>query len=244
MSKIKSFINDIASVFNEAPGLFVSIMLALFIVFAVGLVALGIGPDALVDTNDDEDSYIVENDTLDVFADTTVIADSEPPRLVDEDTEQQAVLSASIESQPVRIIISSVGIDTPIINPTSQDINVLNEALNSGAVRYPGSGNPEDITNMFIFGHSSHLPVVNNQAYKALNDLEDVLPGDIVRVQTESKEYHYRVTNVQLVSAENAWVEFASTKKKLTLSTCNNFGSKQDRFVVEAEWIGEFELSI
>lgn len=236
MQYFSQLIRDVRTVLSEEPGLFVSITLSLFVVFALGLVALGIGPDALVDTDDEviDEPAPIEEATL---------IDSEPPDVVDERTINQQVLGTTEGEPPVRLIVSSVGIDTPIVNPDSQDIDALNTALNSGAVRYPGSGTPENITNMFIFGHSSHLPVVNNQAYKALNDLEDVLPGDLIRVQTATAEYHYRVTDVQLVSADNAWVEFASNIKKLTLSTCNNFGSKQDRFVVEAEWIGEFALT-
>ena len=244
MSIVRNIFDDFHTVVSNAPGVFVSITLALFLILTVGLVALGIGPSVLVATDDEDIEEQEVVDPADVIATEhpSAIADIEPPTLVDDSTAQAAVLSASTESEPLRLIVSSVGIDTPVLNPQSQDINALNEALNSGAVHYPGSGNLEDITNMFIFGHSSHLPVVNNEAYKALNDLEDTLPGDLIRVQSTTKEYHYRITSIELVSADNAWVEFQSDIKKLTLSTCNNFGSKQDRFVVEAEWIGEFLL--
>ena len=150
--------------------------------------------------------------------------------------------AASAASAPARIIIDAVGIDTPISNPASADTATLDGALASGAVRYPGSGNLEDVSNVFLFGHSSHLPVVNNPAYRAFNDIEKLEVGDLIRVQSETVEYHYRVETVEEVTAGEAWVRFDSSERRLTLSTCNNFGSKQDRFVVTASFVGSYAL--
>lgn len=138
---------------------------------------------------------------------------------------------------PRRITIDSVGIDVNIENPVSRDIAVLDNALLSGAVRYPGSGYLDDPTNMFIFGHSSHLPVVNNANFQAFNNLEKVKKGDIVSVFSNDAVNTYRVTTVRLVDAEEALVDLTPSGKKLTLATCNNFGSPGDRYLVEAEFV-------
>jgi len=50
-----------------------------------------------------------------------------------------------------------------VLNPQSRDIKVLDEALNSGAVHYPGTGSLTEDANVFIFGHSSFLPNVINK---------------------------------------------------------------------------------
>jgi LPXTG-site transpeptidase (sortase) family protein len=47
-------------------------------------------------------------------------------------------------------------------------------------------------------------------------------------------EYLYRVDRVYETSADDAEVKIETGKPKLTLVTCDSFGSKSDRFVVEA----------
>lgn len=146
------------------------------------------------------------------------------------------------DALPKRIIIDAIGVDAVINNPTSRDIEVLDEALLSGVVRYPGSGDLEDHTNMFLFGHSSHLPVVNNELFRVFNELSELEVGDVIRVQSDGFEYRYMVSSVDLVDAAEAWVELSNRQKKLTLSTCNSFGVPTDRFVVEADYLGRSSL--
>ena len=137
---------------------------------------------------------------------------------------------------PLRVVIDDVGIDTQIQNPDTTDVAVLDEELRSGAVHYPGSGIPGN-GNMFLFGHSSSLAVVRNQAYKTFNGIQNLERGDEIVVYSEDEKFIYRVLNVKMVSAEEALVDFSSSKDMLTLSTCNTFGQKQDRFVVEADYV-------
>jgi LPXTG-site transpeptidase (sortase) family protein len=141
---------------------------------------------------------------------------------------------------PRRVVIESVDIDTSIQNPESRDIQVLDDALLQGAVHYPGSGLLDDRSNMFLFGHSSFLPTVNNQNFRAFNNLEKVKEGDLIRVESTDTVNIYRVVGVRLVDASEALVELGINEKKLTLSTCNSFGSPSERFVVEADFVGSF----
>ena len=142
----------------------------------------------------------------------------------------------------MRIIIDSIEVDSKIVNPHSTDLAVLDEALLDGVVHYPGSGNLEDTSNMFLFGHSTGFRVVNNEAFKVFNNLKHLEKGNVIRMQSQEKEYVYRVTDVSLVNADEAFVELSNTKKTLTLSTCNSFGAKQERYVVKALFVGEYVL--
>jgi LPXTG-site transpeptidase (sortase) family protein len=148
-----------------------------------------------------------------------------------------------VDDRPIRIIADAINLDASIVNPESRDINALDEALRRGVVHYPGSGNLEDRSNMLFFGHSSYLPHVQNEWYRVFNNLSQLAPGDMVRVQADGYEYHYAVSEVVLVDADKALVEFSTQEKKLTLSTCNSFGAKTERFVVEADYIGRVPLS-
>lgn len=143
---------------------------------------------------------------------------------------------------PTRIVIESVGIDITIENPESRDIAVLDEALLAGAVHYPGSGLLDDNSNMFLFGHSSFLPVINNENFRAFNGLEKVKRGDIIRVESSDTVNIYSVMRVELIDAQEALVELSTREKKLTLSTCNSFGAPGDRYIVEASFVGSYSL--
>lgn len=145
-------------------------------------------------------------------------------------------------TDPVRIIIDSVGIDSVILNPESRSISVLDEALRGGVVHYPGSGTLTDTSNMFLFGHSSYLPVVYNPAYQLFNNLEKVQVGGDIVIMSESHKYIYRVSKVSLVDAKEALVEFSDKKKMLTLSTCNSFGETSERYIVEADFVRSYPL--
>lgn len=136
--------------------------------------------------------------------------------------------------QPIRIVIPSVGTDGVIRNPTSTNINTLDNELTQGAVRYPGSGFP-GVGNMFIFGHSTGIKIVQNKAYKVFNTIQNTKEGDEVHILTSKNLYIYKVATVEEVDKNEALVEF-NTKGKamLTLSTCDSFGTKNDRFVVKA----------
>lgn len=145
--------------------------------------------------------------------------------------------------RPLRVVIESVDIDARVETPTSRDVAVLDSALLKGAVHYPGSGTLADVANMFIFGHSSHLRVVNNDNFRAFNGLEKVKEGETIRVESSDTVNVYRVRSVELVSADEALIELSGRSKMLTLSTCNSFGEPSDRYVVKADFIKSYELT-
>jgi LPXTG-site transpeptidase (sortase) family protein len=136
---------------------------------------------------------------------------------------------------PVKLVVPSVDIDINIENPSTTDPVLLDEHLKKGVVRYPGSGLLGK-GNTLLFGHSSNWEVVKNPNYKALNGIEKLEAGDEIKVQSENAVYVYKVTTVRMAKAEEIKIDFSSNKNMITLSTCNTFGAKQDRFIVEAEF--------
>jgi LPXTG-site transpeptidase (sortase) family protein len=143
---------------------------------------------------------------------------------------------------PVRIVADAVGLDVEVVNPLATSISALDSALLEGAVRYPGSGILSDNENMLIFGHSSSLPIVRNKAFQAFNGLKDLNEGDIIRVYSEEREYHYQVESVSHVNAEDTAIPLHTGEKRLTLSTCDSFGKKTDRYVVDASFVGSYPI--
>lgn len=147
-----------------------------------------------------------------------------------------------ISEDPVRIVIGKIGIDQIVSNPETTDVEILDSYLLKGVVRYPGSGRLGEKNNLLLFGHSTGLKNVKNQAFKAFNNLGTLVGGDEIAVMSENNAYLYRVTSVKKVSAEEALVKFEAGESKLTLSTCDTFGEKQDRFVVEAVLNAKYKI--
>lgn len=145
----------------------------------------------------------------------------------------QIVSGDSFVNRPTHIYIPKIGVDSVILQPDSQDVATLDAALQEGAVHYPGSGVASQ-GNMFLFGHSTNWKVVQNKAYKTFNGVEELLPGDEIIVDTDGVETVYIVDSVTLVDENDALVEIGGIDRKLTISTCNSFGEKQERWVVEA----------
>jgi len=148
------------------------------------------------------------------------------------------------DSLSPKIIIPALGLDTEIVMPASAELGVLNTALYRGPVHYPGSGSPGNVGNVFIFGHSSLLSVVHNQNFKIFNGLKDLKPKDVIRIRWNGREYWYGVTSVAIKKADDTNINLSTDKKLLTLSTCRIIGSKEDRYVVEAEFMRSYPLRI
>ncbi len=134
---------------------------------------------------------------------------------------------------PQKIEIPKIGVSTTVQLPQSIDVASLDAALAKGAVYYPGSGTLQK-GNMFLFGHSTNWQVVNNQAYKTFNDLDKLVKGDVINITSGGQTYVYRVTSLVRASEDDVLVEFNKGDRMLTISTCDSFGRKQDRWVVEA----------
>lgn len=136
---------------------------------------------------------------------------------------------------PQKIEIPKIGVSSIIYTPQSIDVATLDSNLAKGAVYYPGSGTLQG-GNMFLFGHSTNWKVVNNQAYKTFNNLDKLGKGDEVKITSNGKVYVYEVTGVRRASQDDVLIDFTKGDRMLTISTCDTFGRKQDRWVVEANF--------
>lgn len=143
---------------------------------------------------------------------------------------------------PERIIIKKIDIDVDVLNPVDDSISTLDSALLEGAVRYPGSADFRDTGTMLLFGHSSYLPTVHNQNFKAFNGIQKLVWGDEVIVRSDDTEYVYRVEKVYKAAASDTSVDIGHVESRLILVTCNSFGSKDDRFVLEASFVSSRPL--
>lgn len=151
-----------------------------------------------------------------------------------------AVSNMTTGLKPTRVVVKKVGVDTPVLNPTKSDLATLDEALLKGAVRYPGTAHMNEEGSVVIFGHQSYLPVVRNQAFKAFNDLQNLVPGDVISVYAGDVEFRYAVRTVELKTTDAGSIALETKGQTLTLVTCNSLGAKEERYIIKADLIGTF----
>lgn len=167
-----------------------------------------------------------------------------PDPFEEESTSQTPVAQAPENKElPVRIVAKSIGLDQKIVNPASTEVEVLDQALENGAVRYPTSAMLGENGTVALFGHSSYLPVVYHQYYKTFNGIQNLQPGQTVSVYSGDTEYRYSVANVRIADANEDVVELPTDAKYLALWTCDSFAKKTNRFVVTANFVGAYPIS-
>lgn len=167
----------------------------------------------------------------------------ESVKTADNSTETSAKTIVSNPEYPARIEIPAIGVNASISNPQSTDIAVLDKALLTGAVRYPTTALLGKEGTMLLFGHSTRIPIVHNQAYKTFNNIQHLKAGDTVHVFSATAEYRYKVVNVRVANATEDVVQLAERGKYLVLVTCDTLTSKASRFVLTAEFVGTYSLA-
>ncbi len=140
----------------------------------------------------------------------------------------------NVAPEPERVIIDKLDREVVVLNPTSRAIADLDAALLGGVVRHPDSADFSEDGNILILGHSSYLPNVLNKNFQAFNGLQTLTWGDKIRLQSEDAEYVYRVEKVYEAKAAEVVIPKTPGEARLTLATCDSFGAKDDRFIVEA----------
>lgn len=135
---------------------------------------------------------------------------------------------------PTEIEIPALERTIQIENPVTTDIATLDRALLRGIVRYPTSAKLGEDGNVILFGHSSYLPVVRNPMFKAFNGIENLEKGERIIVRGSGHEFVYAVETVVQADANADAIPLAVEGRKLTLATCDSFGTPSDRFIVTA----------
>lgn len=143
---------------------------------------------------------------------------------------------------PVRVVAKNIGLDVTVVNPATTSVELLDEALKQGAVRYPTSAPLNIDGTMLLFGHSSYLPIVYKLYYKTFNGIQNLKTGQTVSVYSGTAEYRYSVTGVRVANANEDVVELPQSGKHLVLVTCDSFATKSTRYVVNADFVGVYGL--
>jgi len=218
--------------------------LGIFFITFLFLYTLGLVPEEFITTSDDiSGEEVVAGNVSNPLDSSNNVGNRDFVHSTDSSLSREDRISQENSQSPQgsfsgvlisSINIANIGVSSKIGSPSSQDIATLDDALKKGAVHYPGSGTLED-GNIFLFGHSTNWKIVNNQAYKTFNDLDKLSYGEEISLTgSDGRVYIYSVEEVNLVDENTAFVDFTKPGKRLTISTCNTFGQKQERWVVDA----------
>lgn len=218
---------------SKAP--FPVFLLAAIVIFGLALSAassVGFVPYYLDGSYPTRSANGLALDELPELGEETVVTPQEP--------EPQPFVPTSVF--PNRIIIQEIGLDLTVSNPETRDLEELDAVLKNGPARYVDSARLGEKGNVLIFGHSSHLPVVHNAMYKAFNKIPELEAGDLIAVQGGGQEFVYRVTSIEQVDAAEGIIDLGRDATKLTIVTCDTLTGKSSRFVLEAEFIGSYDI--
>lgn len=144
-----------------------------------------------------------------------------------------------VVSAETKIIIPKLNVEAPIVTDAeNNEEQVIQKALERGVVLYPNTGQPGELGNQVIFGHSSNN-LFNRGDYKyvfaLLNKMEK---DDIIYINFNSKQYTYKVINKKIIKPTEVEVLNEQPVPALvTLITCDPPGSNVNRLVIQAEQI-------
>lgn len=154
-----------------------------------------------------------------------------------------AATSSAVYALPSRLLIPAIGLDLSIQNPGTRDIQTLDDLLQKGPARYVDSAKLGEAGTMIIFAHSSHLPIVHNPMFKAFNRIPELKAGDMITIEGGGKQYLYAVASVTKADASDTKIDTApSLGTRLVLVTCDTLTGKSARFVLDASFIGAYDL--
>lgn len=170
-----------------------------------------------------------------------------PPGQANEHSSNVLVSTSTVPAgageQPVQIKIPDIKLDVSVSNPDSTNVDLLDEALLKGAVRYPTTALLGEQGTVLIFGHSSYLPIVHNLNYKAFDGIQNLKPGETISLFSATREYRYAVTGVRQANVnDDPIIQLPQDGQHLTLVTCDSFATKSDRYIVTADFVGAYDL--
>lgn len=102
------------------------------------------------------------------------------------------------------------------------------EQLKKGVGQHLGTADPGDPGNMVLSAH-------NDIFGELFRDLDQLVPGDEIRVTTATREYVYRVTGTEIVEPTDVHVMEATARPTLTLISCYPYLIDNKRIAVFAE---------
>ncbi len=140
--------------------------------------------------------------------------------------------------EPNQLTIPDLDIQAPVVYVDEANEDVFQDALANGVVHYPGTANPGELGNPYIFGHSSDYFWKPGDYKAVFAPLVDVPIDTEVRITNDAGElYIYRVIETKVVGPKDVSVLDQQNYERylLTLQTSYPVGTALKRFVAVCE---------
>lgn len=135
------------------------------------------------------------------------------------------------------LLAPSIGLYTPVVIAKSADKKALEDALDLGAVYYPGSVLPGENGQIVILGHSAPPNWPNVKHDWIFSHIENFKAGDKITLKYKNVDYTYSVVEKNIVqpgqSVSN--IELSKDNNILTLISCWPPGKDFQRIIVTAK---------
>lgn len=143
---------------------------------------------------------------------------------------------SSANTEVSTLIIPKIDVEVPInFNIDGNMMEEYMKSLETGVAHMAKTTLPGGQGNSVIFGHSSYYadkPGNYKEIFSKLNELSE---GDEIRIESESLQLSYKVTEKKIVDPKDiSVVNQDSSAKKITLITCWPIKTTEKRLVVAA----------
>ena len=147
-----------------------------------------------------------------------------------------AVTTSSQKVEPNMLAIPSLDILAPIVYATASNETVFQADLKNGVVHYPGTADPGQNGNCYIFGHSSDYIFSKGHYKTVLALLPNIKTGARIYVSdAQGNEFVYVVMQATIVSPTDVqYLKQDTAKKMLTVQTSYPVGTALNRFLAIA----------
>lgn len=152
-------------------------------------------------------------------------------------TDRQATNQQVLTDEQFGIIIPKIDINAKVIpNVDPANKSEYLSALKKGVAHAKGSALPGETGNIFIFAHSTDIPL-NVLRYNAIFYLLGKLEkGDEIYLTFQDQKYKYIVTSSKIVElSQTEYLRSQNKSKSLTLMTCWPLGTSFKRLLVISE---------
>ncbi len=142
--------------------------------------------------------------------------------LVEQQFAGPAIAPTPAPEQAIRIRIPAIDIDAPVIQGDGW------EQLKRGVGQHLGTANPGEAGNVVLSAHND----IYGELFRYLDKLQ---PGDEIILQTQTREYVYRVSYTRIVPPTEVSVMAPTQEPVVTLISCYPYLVNTERIVVVAE---------
>ena len=137
--------------------------------------------------------------------------------------------SAPITIQPgqaTRLVIPKLSLDVPVLFAPVEHGTWQVDHLYQAVGHLEGTAPPGSNSNMVLAGHVT----LSAGVYGPFANLGYLAPGDLVIVYEGDKEFLYLISGRQTVDSKSVEVVYPSETGEITLITCTNWSSTENRY--------------